>query len=121
MSANMKLIRNIIIAVVALAVLGGGYYFALYWEPQKDEGNEALPTTDTEAIDIVSEAVEDVAKIQIKNGQTEFDILRSDEGYSIPAIGNTAVNKLRVAAAFAGLVKLSAEREITNSFHDFFP
>lgn len=114
MSANMKLIRNIIIAVVALAVLGGGYYFALYWEPQKDEGNEALPTTDTEAIDIVSEAVEDVAKIQIKNGQTEFDILRSDEGYSIPAIGNTAVNELRVAAAFAGLVKLSAEREITN-------
>ena len=113
MSANMKLIRNIIIAVVALAVLGGGYYFALHWEPQKDEGNEALPTTDTGAIDIVSEAVEDVAKIQIKNGQMEYDIIRSEAGYTIPAIGNTAVNELRVASAFAGLVKISAERKIT--------
>lgn len=112
--SNAKLIKNIIIAVFVLAVLGGGYYFALKWEPQSDEANEDLPTADTEIKYVVSESVEDVEKIQIKNVQAEYDIIRTEKNYTIPVIGSMAVNKTRVASAFAGLAKAAAVGEITD-------
>ena len=115
MTAKKRLIRNLIIAALAIAVLGGGYYFALKWEPdtKKDEPAETAPTT--EATYIVSEETDSVEKLHIKNSASEYDIVKTkgeDDGYvySIPALTSGDENSASIGSAFSSLIKMTATK-----------
>ena len=58
MTAKGRLIRNTVIAVAAVAVLGGGYYFAQNWTIDSDKESKAEDTkteTKAELVYILSE------------------------------------------------------------------
>lgn len=113
MSANAKLIRNIIIAVASLALLGGGYYFAVKWEPKTDEMTENIQADETNVMYVVSENTEDISYIHIKNSKSDYQITRTEDSYIVSSLDGKQFSETKVASAFAWLAKLSAIREIT--------
>ncbi len=118
MSANAKLIRNIIIAAVILAILGGGYYFAVRWEPAGDDSTDNLQSSESNVMYVVSENIEDVSYIRIKNSESDYQITKEEDGYKVSALYGEKLNEASVASAFAWLSKLSAMREITDDISD---
>lgn len=117
MTAKTRLIRNIIIAVLAIAILGGGYYFALKWEPEKVKETE---TAEEEAAIqyVVSENVSEVKSISIKNAEEEYDIVRDPEGegvaaYYIPGLTGDDVNYTQIGSTFSALARMSATKVVS--------
>ncbi len=112
MTAKTRLVRNIIIAVLAIAILGGGYYFALKWEP----GKQAEPTEEEAAVEyVVSENMSEVRNITITNAKEEYDIVRDTQSastapYYIPGLTGDDINYTQIGSAFSALVRMSATK-----------
>lgn len=121
MTAKGRLIRNTVIAVAAVAVLGGGYYFAQNWTPDSDKESKTEDTkteTKAELVYILSEDSENVSSIHIKNPSAEYDIIKTKDGendtYTISGIPETELNKLSLSSAVASLSKPAASKTITH-------
>ena len=73
-----KMTRNVIILIAVLAILGGGCFWILNYEPEKKEEN-SLPETNSVTVYEVSE--EDISKIVIENEDNGKTFIRKG-GYS---------------------------------------
>ena len=115
MTAKKRLIRNIIIAVLAIALLGGGYYFALKWEPEPAETTEEA--YDPNITYVLFENLDDVSSIEIKNPSGEYSILKdkADDGRSVFSVPTSSykLDSSAIGSAFGSLIKLSATRTVT--------
>ncbi len=115
MTAKKRLIRNIIIAVVALALLGGAYIFVSNWEPTKEETVEETPT---ETIYVVNEDEKDITHIQVKNERGEYILSREEnEGtntYDISPLDANDKNMAAISSTFKSLIKIFGMREISS-------
>lgn len=113
MTSKGRLIRNILLAVLILALLGGGYYFAVRWEPKEDIKNTDKSNS---SVYIVSENIAEIASIHIKNEKAEYDIIRENINagisYRIPQIYGLEADTYEMASAFGVLANLSATREV---------
>lgn len=114
MSANGKLIRNIIIAVLVIAILGGAYYFVLKWEPEKEE----IAEEEKETTYIISESAENVESVHIKNLNAEYDIIVSTDAdgeltYYIPDLDEKKVSTAKIEGAVNSLIKMSVTNTIS--------
>ena len=110
MTAKGRLIRNTVIAVAAVAVLGGGYYFAQNWTPDSDKESKAEDTkteTKAELVYILSEDSENISSVHIKNPNAEYDIIKTKDGdndtYTIPGMPEAELNKLSLSSAVTSL------------------
>lgn len=120
MTAKGRLIRNTVIAVAAVAVLGGGYYFAQNWTPDSDKESKAEDTkteTKAELVYILSEDSENISSVHIKNPNAEYDIIKTKDGdsdtYTIPGMPEAELNKLSLSSAVTSLSKPAASKTIT--------
>ncbi len=109
MTAKGKLIRNIILAVLVLALLGGGYYFALRWEPKPEE----IPEETKETVYVIAEQIKDLASVHIKNPDAEYEIVLIGEAdgtvtYSLPANAGKETEAAKLQSAVAALIRLPA-------------
>ncbi len=115
MTAKKRLIRNIVIGILAVAILGGGYYFALKWEPGSTESEES--NYDPSLTYVVFENQKDVSSIEIKNQTEEYTILKSDKdgatSYSVPTTSYTLDSHL-IGNTFVSLITTSATRTVSD-------
>lgn len=113
MSAKKKLIRNIIISVVAIAFLGGGYYFALKWEPKREKTAEENNTRY-----IISEDIANIESIHIKNPKAEYDIILTTDtygkiSYSIPELAGREADLMKIESSVVSLISMWADNIVS--------
>lgn len=114
MNAKKKLVRNLIIAITVIGLLSGIYCFVLNWNPEEETTFDSEPDIDT--IYVVSENIEDVSSVTVRNLKGEYEIIQTNSDiadYTISQLNGYEVNKSSLSAAFSGMVKLNAYREIT--------
>lgn len=114
MTAKKRLVRNIIIAVLAVAILGGGYYFAIKWEPATTSPDE--PSYDPNLSYVLFEKLSDVSSIEINNKSEEYTILKSDKdgstSYTIPS-ATCSLDSSLVGNTFSSLITTAATRIVS--------
>ena len=114
MSVNKKLIRNTVIAAVALCALAAGYWFAVKWQPSG--GNDAA---DAETFPLMSVKTEDAAKIEFKNENGAFSLVRTGEGnnakWNIPEREGVEFSQSMIESTVSAICSLNADKEIADS------
>lgn len=114
MTAKKRLIRNIIIAVLAMVILSGGYYLALKWEPHSAVSTEEI--YDPSHTYVVFEKQGNVSSIEIKNQSESYTISKVDKdgstSYTIPSSSYTLDSNL-VGNTFISLITTSAVRTVS--------
>lgn len=112
MTINGKMIRNIIIAVVVLGILGGAYFWAVKWQP-KDETDDG---TSMGTIEVFSLEPDRISAIDFKNDNAEFSMKRIGEGddatWSIPKYPGIEFSQTKLQSAVSGFVGIYAVKEI---------
>lgn len=111
MTINGKMIRNIIIAVVVLGLLGGAYFWAVNWQPD-DTDDEATMGT----IEVFSLEPDRISAIDFKNDNDEFSMKRIGEGdnatWSIPKYPGIEFSQAKLQSTVSGFVAIYAVKEI---------
>lgn len=122
MTINHKMIRNIIISVVVLALLVGVYLWVQKW--QNDDASENVSTDDV--IEIFSTDSKNITEIDVKNSFSEYTLIRSGEDddikWSIPEYSGLEFSqaKLQLAAsAFMGIYAIKEIGENVENLSDF--
>lgn len=114
MSGRKKLVRNIIIAVIALGLLAAGYYFATVWEPATSNGKIETPETE-DVISLFVPKSEQVRSVQIKNQNQSYTLAKNDDGeISIPELSNIPFIQMELRTAMSTLTSVTALDKITN-------
>lgn len=73
-----KSIKMLIIGVIILAILGGGYYFAVKWVPENND--EDISTDDiTETIFLVNENPDSVSSISFSMKDNSYTLINGDK------------------------------------------
>ena len=112
MTINGKMIRNIIIAVVVLGLLGGAYFWAVKWQPD-DEADDGMSA---ETIEVFSLEPDRISAIDFKNENNEFSMKRIGEGdnatWSIPKYPDIEFSQTKLQSAVSGFVGIFAVKEI---------
>ncbi len=116
MSINGKMIRNIVIAVVVLGLLGGLYFWAVKWQPE----SETEDGTASETIEIFSMEPEDILSVDFKNEDGEFSVVCIGEGeqinWSIPKYPDIEFSQAKLQSAVFGITGVYAVKEIGGGF-----
>ena len=114
MTAKKKLIRNIAVSVIALAALGGAYYFAVNWTPADKEENKT-EQTEPSAISLFSIDSDSIASVSIRNPEQAYTLVQGDDGtVTIPEKSGIEFMQSSLKSAVYGFASVSAEREITS-------
>lgn len=120
MTVNKKLVRNIIIGVVLIAVLCGAYMFVLNWEPPAEETEEVSPK---DAIYAVNTDGMNIVEIKVKNESGEYlltcDEKDGDKKYDISPSDSEDKNMSAISSSFNFFKKIYAGREITSQNDGF--
>ncbi|MBP3360370.1 MAG: DUF4340 domain-containing protein [Clostridia bacterium] len=104
-----KLLRNIIIAVAAIGILLGMYFWAVKWEPAQEAEPEA---TETAQIVVLEMNDEDIVSLDITNEKGSYTIKRVDDGFTIVGLENANLTSASLGSPFSNLKKLTAKRII---------
>ena len=106
---DKKLLRNILIAVAAIAILGGGYYMAVKWEPDKETPSE---TQSAEMITAFEMSEDDFKSLKTDNKNGGFSIEKTSDGYVLCGIDGASVKSGTVSSAVTTLKKLTAKKKL---------
>lgn len=113
MTAKGKLIRNAVIAVVALALLSVGYYAAVNWTPEEKSVESNVVSYD-DSIVLLNVKTEDVQAIKIKMPDLEYSLVQDDKGMvSIPEYAHLNFRQLKLKTALSGFGRITAKQKIT--------
>lgn len=114
MTINKKMIRNAVIGVVVLTLLGGAYWFALKWQPKGEENKNET----SRAITLLSLDDDEVSEVYVKNENAEYTLVRVEDGeneaWSVAEYPQIEVSSSKVKSTVLGLLSLSADAEITD-------
>ena len=110
---NKKLIRNIIIALLAIGLLAGAYIWAVGWTPEAPAEETPQPTEKAEIV-VIDTELSDITSIDIKNPECAYTINKNGDDYSIAGYENANLTPASMGSAFSNLDKLKAERIVAN-------
>ena len=112
MTAKGKLIRNSIIAVVSVGILGAGYYFAVKWEPKEEE--KEVSTQSSELIKLFSTETENIKSVTIQNLKEKYTLVQDEEGnVSIPEKAGIEFKQMSLQSAISSFATINGSKEIT--------
>lgn len=115
MTVQKKMIRNIIIAVIVLGLLGGVYYWAIKWQP---DSKKADGQTDEKLITLFSAKEDELTEIRFVNNGTVFTLKRTGTGdsatWGIPEYPDIEFSQTKLKSAVSGFTSISASKEITD-------
>ena len=106
-----KSIKSLILAVLILLILGGGYFLAVKWEPSSDEENENLPQSTTEYI--LDEKLENIEYAQFNNEGKSY-IIRNGEKASIEGYSSHIIDEEALSSALYNVCNVAISRKIEN-------
>lgn len=93
-------IKMLIIAVIVLALMIGGYFFAVNWQPEKDEA-EAPQQEKTDVNYIIDEDLTDIECVEFHT-QTAHYTIRNGEKPSIEGYSSHVIDNGKLQAAMFG-------------------
>ena len=112
MTAKGKLIRNSIIAVVSVGILGAGYYVAVKWEPKDTE--QEVSTQSSELIKLFSTETENIKSVTIQNLKEKYTLVQDEEGnVSIPEKAGIEFKQMSLQSAISSFATINGSKEIT--------
>lgn len=106
---NKKLVRNIILAVLAILLQGGAYYFAVKWQPETNTVDTQSEPTE----EIVVFEAEDITSVEITNKNGTYVISKNDDEYMIDGMENADLNTGSLSSPISNLSKITAKRVIS--------
>jgi len=107
-----KSIKTLVFSILILAILGGGYFFAVKWQPEKEKDEEApfsLPDVEV----LMDLKLEDVASATINTGKTEYTIINS-EPVSIEGYSSLLTNSSSIESILHDITYISGSHKIEN-------
>ncbi len=75
----MKPLRNILILLLVIAVLGGGFYWVIQYEPKQEE----TPTSDIQTVNMFHVEKSDIASLEVESATETYTVSRSGESWII--------------------------------------
>lgn len=105
-----KLVRNIIISVIVIALLAGAYIWIVNIP---DEPQETVTQT-SEGVSVYTVDSASVEKLYIKNETSEYTIVKTDSGYTIMGYEDIDFAPETIVQNIYMLSDFSAEKEIEN-------
>lgn len=119
---NKKLIRNLIIGIVVLAVLCGLLILA-YKMPEKNSentDNNSSELNNSKEITVIDIKTEDVKSITVENEYGKYTIInKGDNEYEMQGNGGIPYSSPRMASNFSSFLNISAEQELTDEDINF--
>ena len=112
---NKRLFRNIIISIVLIILLGGGYYMAVKWEPIKQESDNTADVNSE--IKLIEFAKDELESVDITNESSSFRIREADSGYTVEGYENIEFDA-SLDSLVSALSCLTAERIIKEDVYD---
>ena len=103
-----KSIKSLIIAVLVLLILGGGYFLAVKWEPAPNE-EEELPQSTTEYI--LDEDIENIEYAQFNNEGKSY-IIRNGEEATIEGYDSYIIDEDALSSALYNVCNVAINRRI---------
>lgn len=112
MSINRKILRNIIISAVALALLIGAYIWVTKWQkdvtnPQQEQG---------QVIQVFAVDSNNITEINIKNSFSQYTLKRKDEGddvvWHIPEYPDIEFSQAKLQMAVTAFMGVYAIKEV---------
>ena len=104
-----KSIKSLILAVLVLLILGGGYFLAVKWEPAPNEENENLPQNTTEYI--LDEEIENIEYAQFNNEGKSY-IIRNGEKVSIEGYESYIIDEDALSSALSNVCSVAISHKI---------
>ncbi|MBQ2931236.1 MAG: DUF4340 domain-containing protein [Clostridia bacterium] len=111
MSINKRMIINLTVGVLVLAVLGGVYFWATGWQPDKS-GEQPLENDPILLFDVGSD---DISQVLINNENAEFVIKRTDNeksDWSLENYQGIEFSQTKIQNLIENLSRISANRKI---------
>ena len=129
-----KSIKMLIIGVVLFALLGGGYYFAVKWQPNDKSENETLDEQ-TETIFVLNENPDNISSMAFRTEDSSYKLVNGEnikiEGYTSKVLSQdllfsafenacyvTASHKIESASQLDEYGLSQKERYVTYTYND---
>jgi len=110
---NKKMLRNIIISVVSLAVLFGAYYFVMNM-PEKETKDDIPDYTPTPTIEVLSIKSDEISEISIKNEDNSFTVAKKEENeFYVKEYPDYRFSNAKLNSVFYDFATVNAEKEMT--------
>ena len=104
-----KSIRSLILAVLVLLILGGGYFLAVKWEPAPNEEIETIPQSITEYI--LDEEIENIEYAQFNNAGQSY-IIRNGGEPSIEGYKSHIIDESSLSSALNSVCSIAISHKI---------
>lgn len=106
-------IKMLIIAVIVLALMIGGYFLAINWQPEKEKA-EAPQQEKTEVNYIINEELEDIDCVEFHT-QTAHYTIRNGEKPSIEGYSSYVIDNAKLQAAMFGASSVIAGHTVSEN------
>lgn len=114
MTINKKMIINLTVGVLVLAVLGGVYFWATGWQP----GNEDEQPFKSDEILLFDVDTDKIAEVLINNENAKFVIKRNDNketSWSVENYQGIEFSQTKIQNLIENLSKISANRKVESN------
>ena len=111
-SVMNKMTRNVIILIAVLAILGGGCFWILNFEPKKED-DTSLPEINSVTVYEVSE--EEISKIVIENEENGKTFVRSGDGFVIEGYNKEDLASSKVDSFISSVKRITSTDKVTDS------
>jgi len=108
-----KNIITLIASVLILALLGGGYYFAVKWQPEKEEEPESQSTI-PDYEELIDFEIENVLSVTVNTGESEYTLVNGEPA-EIKGYSSLLISSDSVLSALRGALYLSGTHKIENA------
>jgi hypothetical protein len=105
----------VILAVIAVIVLGAGWYFG----PQQNQAERQQANAGTLLFPGIAAPLEKASRIEIVHAGKSFAIVRAGDVWTMPSLGSYPVEATKVHALLAGLAELRVLARRTSDPHQF--
>ncbi len=114
MTINKKMIINLTIGVLVLAVLGGVYFWATGWQPDKSD-EKPLENGEILLFDVDAD---DITEVLINNENAEFVIRKTDnkeENWAVQNYQGIEFSQTKIQNLIENLSRISANRKVDSN------
>ncbi len=111
-SVMNKMTRNVIILIAVLAVLGGGCFWILNYEPPKEE---KAPVPETNSVTVYEVSEDAISKIVIENEENGKTFIRSGDAWIIEGYSKEDLAASKVDSFISSVERITSSDKVTDS------
>lgn len=110
-----KTVRNVLIMLAVLAVLGGGLALLLLFPSETEENPSSAPSSEVSAVEqtvVTDREAEEVASVSVKNQAGSFALVPNGEGFTVEGYEDFDLNLSAVSSSVNSLLALSSTKDL---------